>query len=134
MTIYEKNAVNELIAKGHGYKKIASITGLPVNSVKSYCRRNKDSAAIISYQPVCKNCGIPVVQMPGKKAKLFCSDSCRMKWWNSHRDRVRHKNIYSFTCPHCGKEFTSKGSPNRKYCSRECAALGRRKDITGHGC
>lgn len=50
-----------------------------------------------------------------------------MRFWNSHRDEVKHKAVYTFTCPYCGREFQSIGNPNRKYCSRECVANARRK-------
>ena len=36
MTTEEIRIINELQAKGLGYKKIASLTGLAVNGVKTY--------------------------------------------------------------------------------------------------
>ncbi|MCD7944291.1 MAG: hypothetical protein LUH43_05310 [Clostridia bacterium] len=53
----------------------------------------------------CKCCGMPVEQTPGRKAKLFCSDECRLKWWNSHPDMVNRKAVYEFICLHCKKSF-----------------------------
>lgn len=52
--------------------------------------------------------------------KKFCSDRCRMKWWNSHLDQVQRKANYDFVCPVCKKPFTVYGNANRKYCSHEC--------------
>ena len=63
---------------------------------------------------------MPVKQNPGRKKKRFCSDSCRMKWWNSHMDKVKRKAIYEFTCLHCGRTFTAYGNSGRKYCSHDC--------------
>ena len=40
MTNAERSRIVELQQKGYGYKKIATITGLPQNTVKSYCSRH----------------------------------------------------------------------------------------------
>lgn len=61
-----------------------------------------------------------VPQTAGRKEKKFCSDRCRMKWWNSHLDQVQRKANYDFVCPVCKKPFTVYGNANRKYCSHEC--------------
>lgn len=128
MTAEEIKTISDLQQRGLGYKKIATLTGLPVNSVKTYCRRHKvDSQTAEEPQAFCRGCGKPIQRIPQAKPRLFCSDSCRMHFWNSHRDEVRHKAIYTFTCPYCGREFQSIGNPNRKYCSRECVANARRK-------
>jgi hypothetical protein len=29
----------------------------------------------------CKNCGEPIVQTPGKRAKEFCDSTCRSNYW-----------------------------------------------------
>ena len=134
MTTEEVNIVNGLLAQGLGYRRIAGVTGLPLNSVKTYCRRHKEE--LTSVAPMvgrCRMCGTPVAQTPKHRARLFCSDSCRMRFWNSHRDLVKHKNTYSFICPFCGKEFISLGRSNRKYCSRACADKGRRKGAMDSG-
>lgn len=68
----------------------------------------------------CEQCGIMVVQNPGHKHKRFCSDKCRMLWWNSHQDLVKRKANYEFTCARCGKAFISYGNKSRKYCCQEC--------------
>lgn len=134
MTTDEINTINDLQQRGLGYKKIASLTGLPVNSVKTYCRRHKVKAPSAEEpQAFCRGCGKPIQRIPQAKPRLFCSDSCRMHFWNTHRDEVKHRAIYKFTCPHCGREFQSIGNPNRKYCSRECVANARRKGGTADG-
>ena len=73
MNIDDMRIIDQLQLRGLGYKRIATMTGLPVNSVKSYCHRHR---------PVqndgCRFCGKPLVQKPGAKQKKFCNDSCRM--------------------------------------------------------
>lgn len=135
MTAEEIKIVNGLQANGLGYKKISAVTGLPVNTVKAYCRRHKVNSIVPEEpQAFCRGCGKPIKRIPMAKPRQFCSDECRMRFWNSHRDEVRHRAIYSFTCPYCGRGFQSLGNPNRKYCSRECAASGRRKGGAADGC
>ena len=113
---------------GHGYKKIAQITGLPVNAVKTYCRRHPLTPCKADGTAVCKQCGKVVEQTPHRKQKLFCSDACRMAWWNAHPGRVKRKAYYTITCASCGQTFESYGNSNRKFCSRACYAAYRTKE------
>ena len=58
---------------------IAERTGVSVNTVKSHLRRHKEGCvSVIS----CLYCGTPVPQTEGRKRKKYCSDSCRMRYWN----------------------------------------------------
>ena len=106
MTDNERNRVIELQHKGYGYKRIASAIGLPVNTVKSFCSRHpiRDDE-ILESKGLCRNCRIPIEQTPHKRKKLFCSDSCRMAWWNAHSEKVNRKAYYTRTCRCCGKQF-----------------------------
>ena len=117
MTDKQKIEIEKMRREGLGYKKIAVALDLSENTVKSYCRRLPTIAAD---NEKCMCCGKPLSQIPGHKKKKFCSDSCRMKWWNSHLDIVKRKALYTFVCPCCGKEFTVYGNANRKYCCHEC--------------
>ncbi|MCD7726406.1 MAG: helix-turn-helix domain-containing protein [Clostridiales bacterium] len=126
MTEDQKSRIKTLRENGVGYVRIAQTLGLSQNTVSSYCRRNglagtKPPAG----QHLCRYCGCPVEQTKGRKEKKFCSDSCRMKWWNSHLDKVNRKANYEFICPHCKKTFTAYGNSNRKYCSHECYVADR---------
>ena len=123
MTNQEKESILSLQQSGMGYKKIAATLGLPVNGVKSFCRRHADSATKTG---CCPQCGKPLKQLPHKKAKKFCSDKCRMAWWNSHPELVQRKAIYTLQCAHCGKTFEGYGNNQRIYCSRSCYAEARR--------
>lgn len=129
MTAEEISRIIQLQCEGYGYKKIASLTGLPVNTVKTYCRRHpisKEDTAIENI--LCKMCGSKLEQTPHKRKRMFCSDACRLAWWNSHREQVNRKSVYSLTCNYCGQIFESYGNAQRKYCSRRCYGLSRRKE------
>ena len=129
MTDNERNRVIELQHKGYGYKRIASAIGLPVNTVKSFCFRHpiRDDE-ILKSKGLCRNCRTPIEQTPHKRKKLFCSDSCRMAWWNAHPEKVKRKAYYTLTCRCCGKQFESYGNVHRQFCSRSCYAQFRKKE------
>lgn len=123
MTHDEKEKIIALQKQGLGYTKIANILDLPVNTIKSYCYRHP----IINEIPKCLTCGSHLDILPHTKTKKFCSDKCRMTWWNSHKNKVRKQAYYSFVCAYCGKEFQSYGNAKRKYCSRSCSSKMRTK-------
>ena len=154
MTSDQKAVIDRLRSQGRGYKFIAAKTGIPENTVKSYCRRaplpaafvsvkapnpveptappQKTNAAVpilVSTPPVdhdpaimlpCRWCGKPVEQIPGRKEKIFCSEQCRVRWWNRNRHASQRKSCLQLVCPTCHKPFSSYGNPQRKYCSRPC--------------
>ena len=126
MTSEEKKRIEYLQSQGLGYKRIASTLGLPVNGVKSFCRRHPAKPPA---EGACPMCGVALVQIPHRKPKKFCSDKCRMAWWNSHQELVTRKAIYHLVCTHCGQPFESYGNQKRKYCSRRCYDDARRKGV-----
>lgn len=129
MTAEEITKVNQFQREGYGYKKIASLTGLPINTVKAYCRRHPISKKdTVAENTLCRMCGKKLEQTPHKRKRIFCSDTCRLAWWNSHRERVNRKSVYSLTCAYCGQPFESYGNAYRKFCSRKCYGLSRRKE------
>ena len=130
MTSYQKEQIHRMRSKA-GYSKIAACLGISENTIKSYCRRNNLSGMVIvskldkqssekEGQAYCLNCGKPIEQCPGVKPRKFCSDKCRMVWWNSHKDMVVKKAIYHLECAYCKKPFESYGNKNRKYCGHAC--------------
>lgn len=126
MTESQKTEIRKHHTCGMSYKAIAQITGISVGTVKAFCSRERIAPAKIQYDVHrCLCCGIPVEQNEGRKEKKFCSDSCRMKWWNSHLDQVNRKTFYEFKCARCGRKFTAYGNAHRKYCSRECFSNAR---------
>lgn len=127
LTDDDKKIISMYTQQGYGYKKISQLTGLNENALKSLLRRHRADPFYYPPKNCCLRCGEPLVQTPHKREKKFCSDKCRMKWWNEHRIAINKKAVYTFTCPQCGKEFESYGNKSRKYCSRDCYAEARRK-------
>lgn len=129
MTESQKDQILKLRSAGMSYGEIACKIGLRPNTVKSYCRRKinghgstkiKKPEEITARIGYCQECGKPLQQIHGRKLKRFCSDTCRMKWWNSHPEMVQRKNPREQSCRHCGKNFMVYGNQSRKYCSHEC--------------
>ena len=118
MTAEEKAEIVALRSNGATYAGIAEKLNLSINTVKSFYRRYRENTTAVSAH--CKCCGKPLVQPKTAREKKFCSDMCRMKWWNSHRDEVNKKSLCSYRCICCGKSFQAYGSKRRKYCSRAC--------------
>ena len=114
MRLQMQNQIRNLALQGFGYKRIADIVGISPDTVKSHLRRHPAKPE----SSVCMQCGKPLEQTKGRKEKKFCSDKCRMAFWNSHQDEVNKQAYYTLTCVHCGKEFESYGNKNRKYCCR----------------
>ena len=121
MRLQNKIAINNMRLKGHSPSVIAAKLGLPPGTVRSHIHRHPN----IPGAKICKNCGRPLLQPKGRREKKFCSDTCRMAWWNSHQEDVSRKAYYNLVCQHCGKEFESYGNKNRKYCCRACYVTSR---------
>ena len=130
MTTAQKQRIEFLRGKGESYAAIADNLGISENTVKSHCRRYNIGVAIQQEQSVatnnCANCGCSLRYTPGAKQKRFCSDNCRMAWWNAHPEAVNRKAVYSFICPTCRESFETYGNANRKYCSRACFGVARK--------
>ena len=133
MTNPQKERIAHLRGRGESYSKIAAALRLSENTVKSFCRRNKLGADIAAGHTadtknngLCGSCGGPLIHTPGAKKRRFCSDGCRMAWWNTHPEAVNRKAVYRFVCPACGTDFESYGNARRKYCSRACFGAARR--------
>lgn len=123
MTDNQKRQIDHLRQEGCGYVKIAAMLGISENTVKSYCRRQskgteKEPAA------VCEECG-KLIDRGTRAHKRFCSDACRMKWWNKH---PKPDMSYTAQCACCGKEIHMRRKDERKYCSHRCYILARYKD------
>lgn len=134
MNDMQKTQIANMRAEGIGYTRISKELGISENTIKSYCRRNNlikiEDILVVelpteSEKKLCKFCGKVVSQNDKRKEKLFCSDKCRMAWWNSHRELVSHKNAVTLECPHCHRAFTVYGSSNRKYCCHACYIADR---------
>lgn len=73
----------------------------------------------------CLQCGGPIKQQTKRKPRRFCSDECRVKWWNDHRFLKQHKNMRMVKCAGCGVAFPVYGKQEKKYCSHECYIRSR---------
>lgn len=136
VTDIQRKKIEEMRSAGFGYSVIAVETGLSKDSVKAYCRSHAlggikadSSSGDVSFG-TCPICGKKFVQNPTRKEKKFCSDSCRMKWWNSHPELVQRKTLHFLICEHCGQSFSSK-NPRQKYCSRPCYTSARTEAHNG---
>lgn len=94
MTALQRKRIAELRAQNYPYSFIGKALGLSPNTVKSVCRRKNYEAqgrrkSKLEKQSVvlCKNCRRPLNDK-GRKDRLFCTDTCRMEWWKSHRNVV----------------------------------------------
>ena len=102
MTQEQKDKILGFRQNGMSYTKIAHLTDISVNTIKSFCQRNisaekpkkivRTAVRAIDSGNHCRQCGAPLSQIPGHKEKKFCSTSCRMKWWGSHGAEMRHSN------------------------------------------
>ena len=120
MTDLQKEKIETMREQKASYAAISEALGIPVGTIKTFCRRNGGSAEVHQTKPCCKNCGVELSNKPKVKPRLFCSDQCKQTWWNKkRRERVSTK-IVPHTCPTCGKVFADYSGANRKFCSREC--------------
>lgn len=109
--------IKELRQQGWGYKKIAKELSITIGTVRYACSKDENDPELISN---CKNCGLKIKSLKGKKSKIFCSDKCRLTWWNNNQNKVDKKAYYSHQCIHCNKKFSAYGNNKRLYCSQEC--------------
>ena len=129
MTAGEKDTVRQLREQGYGYKTISNIMGIPCETIKSHLKRHPCVICSASRSETwklgtCKQCGEPLIQDPKRRPRLFCSDECRLTWWNQNKYR-EGRNPRTFKCLNCGKEFQAFVVKERKYCSHACANRGR---------
>lgn len=123
MKLQEENRINEMRLKGYSAASIAAVLDKPASTIRSYIHRHPE----IPNTKICQNCGGHMLQTKENGKKKFCSDACRMQWWNAHKDTVNRKAFYTLTCKNCGEEFESYGNKNRKYCCRACYIDSRNK-------
>lgn len=109
MTQSQKEIISQMLAAGEKTAKIAEALGISPNTIKSYLRRKK--------QDGCPNCGKPLIQLPHKRQKKFCSGRCRSAWW---RKQNLAAGMLDYTCVKCGSTFKAYPSQHRKYCTIAC--------------
>lgn len=127
MTKHEITAVSRLQRYGLDYRQIWEITGIDKETIRTFMRRHP----VIEVTPVetdgfCRSCGKPISYKAGHRLKMYCGTSCRVQFWNSHRDCIHHRTWRSYTCLFCGKVFKADRRREHKYCSRACYYDARR--------
>lgn len=132
MNELQKEQIKLLRANGLSYGEIAKRVNATRNAVISFCHRSgsrRHSSAITASKNAdqCRACGKLLVQIKGKKRRVFCSKECCIKWWHEHPEKINQRAVYSFVCAGCGKNFTAYGNSRRKYCSHECYINARFK-------
>jgi len=129
MTSEQKKRLEQLRSGGIGYKRMATELGLSLNTVQSYCRRHPDEMRVLgcSTENKCLCCGAYLHHKPGAKKRKFCSDRCRITWWNAHPEASAKRKVRKVSCAFCGMSFLVVGEQTRLYCSRICSARARAK-------
>lgn len=120
MTDLQKKQIVAMRNEKATYAAISETLGIPVSTIKTFCRRNGMVTETSTGKLCCKNCGTELIRTPNAKPRLFCSDRCKQIWWNRHRYEHSSVKIFPHTCPICGKIFVDYSGANRKYCSQEC--------------
>lgn len=135
MTNEQQEKIRQLRLDGAGYTKVANELGMSKETVKSFCRRNglagkaEDMSAKQKEEEgvVCRNCGKPLEQIPGKKIRKFCSKQCWETWWKKNPEKIKKRAVYKYICANCGREFEVYGNAHRKYCTHDCYIADRFK-------
>ena len=135
MTNEQRKRLEQLRSEGLGYKRIAAELGISINTVQSFCRRHPDKIKTPTYHPenTCLHCGARLFHTPGAKKRKFCSDHCRITWWNAHPEAGEKRKVREIACGFCGAHFLAVGEQTRMYCSRICSARARAKLARGEG-
>lgn len=85
-------------AQGYGYRRIAALLDMQTETVKKYCQRHPVAGKEKAGENHCAQCGKSIEQTVHRKAKRFCSDKCRMAWWNAHAEKLNRKTLHMHTC------------------------------------
>ena len=125
MTDQQKRQIIGMRLRGDSHAAIADALGISRNTVKSFCLRNLhpeplEVKSVPVKSDVCDQCGTGFVLCPGHRQRRFCSDQCRITWWNAHRDLLKSNAKVEHTCVCCGKQFMGYERQRRKYCSHAC--------------
>lgn len=105
MTSLEKENIIQMRKMGFSYQYVAKKTGVPLASVKTFCRRNQLlNKDIVRYKPTCLCCGAILKGIETNRHKKFCSKVCRYRWWNKNRAVLRN-SLTRLKCEYCGNLF-----------------------------
>jgi len=124
MTNSQKSQIIEFRKKGLGYKTIAAILEITKDSVSGFCRRtgmNGEVSERGKKNNICQSCGRVIPESIIDRKKRFCSNKCRMTWWNKHR------KTKPAICECCGKTYNA--YTDTRFCSHECYVLYRFRGV-----
>lgn len=130
---YKTGIIDRMRLQGKSYLTIAEQLNMSVSTVKAYCKRHPVSATRCDNKieiqndnrsSTCRQCGVEIKQNIHKRERLYCSDSCREKWWKEHLGGKTTDRRCLFICPICGRRFIAYGQ--RKYCSYKCHGIAMR--------
>ncbi len=124
MTGQEKNTLIDMRQRGLKLHEMAKITGMKEGTIRSFFSRFGIQNMELNRAALCKQCHSPLLAKKYKRVRLFCSDACRIKWWNQHRGEGTHRNQHVYRCRYCQTEFRSYAEA--KYCSRACYFASKR--------
>lgn len=135
MNEIQRQKIRKLRTQGYGYLRISEELGISPNTIRSFCKKENIAGYIKVGEQlkgkdnlvVCKQCGKKFYQIAGRKKKIFCSSACCSVYWSNHKDKQRRFIPQKYECLICGKEYYEYPTRNRKFCSRECYYISKRK-------
>ncbi len=134
MTNDQEKELIRLHEAGRSSQEIAVITGIKAATVRSFFSRKKKRKCTdenSNQSLLCECCHKVMPEQQYKRNRRFCSDLCRSRWWNSHRDKLKNAQAHYLQCGTCGVSFFS--YTPAKYCSRACSFISRKDGNTHHG-
>jgi len=91
LTTQQLETIAALRRENYSYQFIGDHLGIPMNTVKSICRRRgmeaeqpRKTKADKQNARFCRNCNKPLLSSSRSDA-AFCSDYCRVKWRRKNR-------------------------------------------------
>ena len=113
MTDSQKQQIVEMRNNGFSYSAIAAELNLSKDGIKMFCIRNGfGGRGSDSRKDYCRYCGKRINENHLERTKIFCSNKCRMAWWNKHR------KTKPAICECCGKPYDA--YTDTRFCSHEC--------------
>ena len=127
MTEKEKSTAEVMRRNGCTYRAIADKLHLSLSTVKAHCNRHSitishptQEEAPVPTVPLCKRYHEVIINTPGHRQRVFCSDRCRILFWKEHPDKLQRKALVSKACLACGTEFDDYEGHHKKFCSHIC--------------
>lgn len=137
MNEIHRQKIKKLRDLGYGYLRISEQLGISPNTIRSFCKKENIAGYIKVGEQLkgkdnlveCKQCNKKFYQIAGRKKKVFCSSACCSVYWTIHKDKQRRLVPQKYQCLICGKEYYEYPLRKRKFCSRECYYISKRKVV-----